>query len=57
MKTRCRCPFCDRELAMSCFEPVFCDGCKIELIVCPKCGKVYNKKMDRCPHCPAEETD
>jgi len=51
MPQKCKCPFCDSELLMKCFEPVFCKTCNIELILCVKCGKLYNIKFDRCPFC------
>ncbi|HEX7320038.1 MAG TPA: hypothetical protein VF399_06775 [bacterium] len=54
MKEKCRCPFCDHELVFSCFEPVFCKNCKVRLVACGKCGKLYNETMARCPHCATE---
>jgi len=53
MPEKCKCPFCDSELLMKCFEPVFCTTCNIELISCPDCGKLYNIEFKNCPHCGA----
>jgi hypothetical protein len=52
---KCKCPFCDHELLMKCFEPVFCKTCKIVLVKCETCGKLHNKKFKECPHCGREK--
>ncbi|MGQ9465958.1 MAG: hypothetical protein ACUVQ3_09560, partial [bacterium] len=51
MEKKCKCPFCDSELLFKCFEPIFCTTCQIELVVCSECGKLYNIKFEKCPHC------
>ena len=48
---KCKCPFCDNELKLNCFEPIFCEPCNIEFVICKKCGKLYNKKLKKCPEC------
>ncbi|MEO0123688.1 MAG: RNA-binding protein [candidate division WOR-3 bacterium] len=51
MPEKCKCPFCDSELLMKCFEPIFCTNCNVELIICPECRKLFNIKFEKCPHC------
>lgn len=51
MKQKCKCPFCESELALKCLEPVFCKPCGIALIQCKNCGKLFNKKSTSCPEC------
>jgi len=29
-KEKCKCPFCENELEMSCFGPAFCEPCSKE---------------------------
>lgn len=48
---RCRCPFCEGELKFSCFEPPFCRACRITLVACKKCGKMFNSALKKCPEC------
>jgi nitrogen fixation NifU-like protein len=47
----CKCPFCEEELMLSCFEPVFCKKCNIELKKCNNCGEFFNVKLEKCPKC------
>ncbi len=47
----CKCPFCERELIGGCFEPLFCQPCQVKFVVCKKCGKMYNEKLEGCPEC------
>lgn len=51
MKKKCKCPFCESELEFDCMEPPFCESCKIKLVLCKKCGQVYNEKSKKCPKC------
>lgn len=53
MSEKCKCPFCDSELRMKCFEPVFCTTCNIELINCHSCGELFKIEFKKCPHCGA----
>ncbi|MCB4792876.1 MAG: hypothetical protein LHV68_13485 [Elusimicrobia bacterium] len=50
-KDSCECPYCENELEMKCFEPVFCVPCGKKFLKCPKCGKLFNEKEKTCPHC------
>ncbi|OGS28230.1 MAG: hypothetical protein A2297_02300 [Elusimicrobia bacterium RIFOXYB2_FULL_48_7] len=50
-KTQCKCPFCETELENSCFEPVFCEPCKIKYRICAKCNTVYKATDKKCPKC------
>jgi len=48
---KCKCPYCDEELKLSCFEPPFCEPCGIEFTICPKCGhpvKTDEIKTHKC---------
>lgn len=40
--TKCKCPYCDEELKLSCFGPAFCEPCKTEIILCRNCGEPIN---------------
>ncbi len=51
MPEKCKCPFCNSELLFKCFEPIFCTACKIELVYCKECGKLFNSQFEKCPHC------
>ncbi|HBU70522.1 MAG TPA: hypothetical protein DEE98_09110 [Elusimicrobia bacterium] len=48
---KCGCGFCEDELKMSCFEPVFCSPCEVEFIKCAKCEQSYSSKLEKCPKC------
>lgn len=48
---RCKCPFCDKELIMQCFEADFCAPCKTKFIICVECNQRYNEKLKKCPKC------
>ena len=48
---KCKCPFCEKELILKCFEPIFCKPCKIKFVVCKKCGQLFNEKLKECPKC------
>jgi RNA polymerase subunit RPABC4/transcription elongation factor Spt4 len=48
---KCHCPYCEKELKMSCFEPVFCNPCNIKLIKCKKCSELFNDRLKKCPKC------
>jgi len=50
-KQKCICPFCEEELKIGCFEPVFCQKCKITFVECKTCGQIYNIEFDKCPNC------
>ncbi|MBU0952628.1 MAG: hypothetical protein KKH91_07400 [Elusimicrobia bacterium] len=50
-KEKCKCPFCENELEMSCYEPVFCEPCRKKINICKKCGKTYNAELNVCPEC------
>ncbi|MBI5417653.1 hypothetical protein HZA55_06860 [Candidatus Poribacteria bacterium] len=51
MKKACSCPYCEEELILSCMEPVFCKHCKVKLIKCENCQKLYNGNLKNCPEC------
>jgi ribosomal protein L37E len=51
IKEKCICPFCEEELKLGCFEPIFCEHCKIVLIKCQNCGQLFNEKLEKCPTC------
>ncbi|MBU2567259.1 MAG: hypothetical protein KJ967_00600 [Elusimicrobia bacterium] len=55
-KTKCKCPFCEHELKMNCFEPVFCQPCKIKFSVCGECGGLFNEELNSCPKCGAKRS-
>ncbi len=48
---KCKCPFCEKELTLRCFEPIFCQPCQIEFVACKKCGHLFNEKLKECPKC------
>lgn len=48
---KCKCPNCENELEMHCFEPAFCTPCNISLIECKSCGHTHSDKLDACPKC------
>jgi len=48
---KCKCPFCDAELELSCFEPAFCQPCGLEIIVCPHCKEPYSKQKEKSHKC------
>ncbi|MFH1783818.1 MAG: hypothetical protein ABH868_02820 [bacterium] len=48
---KCKCPYCEHELIFKCFEPCFCEPCKVELVTCLACDAVFNKKLKKCPQC------
>ena len=50
---KCKCPFCDGELIQRFSQIPYCEPCKITFTKC-ECGKLYNEKFDRCPHCNRE---
>ena len=52
---KCKCPFCDAELELSCFEPLFCKPCGVELVICKHCGTSYAKKLKECPSCKKKQ--
>lgn len=51
---KCKCPYCDSELRIGCFEPMFCKPCNIEFTVCKSCGGLYNKESVSCPKCKSK---
>jgi hypothetical protein len=55
IKEKCICPFCEDELKLACFEPIFCEHCKIVLIKCQNCGQLFNEKLGKCPTCGKEK--
>lgn len=50
-ETRCKCPYCDREMPIT---ANLCDVCKIRFIECKNCGKKFSDKLDKCPNCGME---
>ncbi len=48
---KCKCPYCDAELELSCFDPAFCEPCGKEIVVCKQCGTSYGKDQKVCPKC------
>lgn len=48
---KCKCPYCDEELKFSCFEPAFCVPCKVEIVICEKCGQSINAAQKSAHKC------
>jgi nitrogen fixation NifU-like protein len=47
----CCCPYCEGPL-----EDLgdYCTKCQVELAECPECGKLTNRREEKCAHCGAE---
>ncbi len=47
-----KCPYCDEDIAA--LQYPYCNVCKVELSLCPSCGKPVGKTVENCPACGAE---
>lgn len=46
----CRCPFCEKAVAM---DMPFCKSCNVELKTCDHCHRMASKDAEECPYCSA----